>query len=302
MADESLESMMTVKYSDKLQIAMQKKASQLRSRVTVHTEIKGKLYEVPMIGKRTMTVNTDGKGDTPDRANSFVQSWMAKKSLEDGYIHDRQFNDQSVYADLILSQTQDAQMFAANRAMDEEIVRGLLGKAIRGPQDALRNEDLPVSQVIDAKDDFGSQLSANGPMSFNKLRSVLAVLKAARALDGGQVPIMLVGVRQMMQLLDDERLTSADYNAVKALVNGSVDTFMGFKFIETECLPFDSETGLRRCVAYVPSAIDFGIWDDAKTEVTIRTDKKNCPQIYTHIGIGAVRNDDMGVVAIDCVD
>ena len=35
-------------------------------------------------------------------------------------------------------------------------------------------------------------------------------------------------------LLNEEEITSVDYNNVKALVNGDVDTFGGFKFVVIE--------------------------------------------------------------------
>lgn len=37
---------------------------------------------------------------------------------------------------------------------------------------------------------------------------------------------------QIAQLMDDTRISSADYNTVRALVAGQIDTFLGFKFIQ----------------------------------------------------------------------
>jgi hypothetical protein len=38
----------------------------------------------------------------------------------------------------------------------------------------------------------------------------------------------------MSDLLALEKITSADYATVKALVQGAIDTFMGFKFVRSQ--------------------------------------------------------------------
>ena len=43
-------------------------------------------------------------------------------------------------------------------------------------------------------------------------------------------------------MLQHTQVTSADYNTVKALAEGAVDTFMGFKFIMSNRLPIFSAT------------------------------------------------------------
>lgn len=40
-----------------------------------------------------------------------------------------------------------------------------------------------------------------------------------------------------MNLLRETEVSSYDFNNVKALVEGKIDTFMGFKFIRTQRLP-----------------------------------------------------------------
>lgn len=49
-------------------------------------------------------------------------------------------------------------------------------------------------------------------------------------------------------------------------------------------------------------AVDFGFWEDSRTEISKRADKKNCTQIYTTIGLGGVRFEDKGVVAVECYE
>jgi hypothetical protein len=42
----------------------------------------------------------------------------------------------------------------------------------------------------------------------------------------------LLAPQQLSDLLAVEEVTSSDYNAVKTLVAGQIDTFLGFKFIK----------------------------------------------------------------------
>lgn len=57
---------------------------------------------------------------------------------------------------------------------------------------------------------------------------------AARLLDQDEVPqgerFIAANVSQKQSLLEETETTSSDFNTVKALVNGQIDTFYGFKF------------------------------------------------------------------------
>ena len=71
-------------------------------------------------------------------------------------------------------------------------------------------------------------------------------------------------------LLNDEKATSADYQTIKALVNGEIDTLAGFKFIILESR---TEGGLTVAANVVDSwffqrpSVGLAIGIDMKTEV-----------------------------------
>ena len=67
-------------------------------------------------------------------------------------------------------------------------------------------------------------------MSIDKLRRAKLMLDENYADEIGKY-FMIVHPRMLDQMLGHVEVTSADYNSVKALVNGEIDTFMGFKFI-----------------------------------------------------------------------
>lgn len=71
-------------------------------------------------------------------------------------------------------------------------------------------------------------IGANTAMNVGKLRD------AKRLLDDDGVPEtdrhIMMRADALFQLLGSTPVTSADYNMIRALVQGSIDTFMGFKF------------------------------------------------------------------------
>lgn len=304
MAELTIEQIKTVQYSRKLQSSLQQTASRLKGLVTIHTGIRDKLFEIPKIGKRSLSKSTGGKDDTPDNANTFSKRWMSVEWWEDGYVHDRQINLESQHGDQIITKTQEAQLAACERTIDARIVEVCLGTALDG-ENGTNKAELPNSQRIVMNAVYGKapEVPVDTGLTFDKIRLARAKLVKAEAMKRGDKAIFLVSINQLMELLGDEKATNAQYAAVKALIDGDLKTtFMGFEWVQTEHLPYDAEKKKRTCVAYVKEAVDFAFWEDSRTEITIRTDKKNCTQIYTVIGLGGTRSEDMGVVAVECYE
>jgi hypothetical protein len=61
----------------------------------------------------------------------------------------------------------------------------------------------------------------------------------------------------MSDLLGTTQVTSSDFNTVKALVQGSVDSFMGFKFISSNRLPHNGTS--RQVFAYAQDGLKCAI-------------------------------------------
>lgn len=106
---------------------------------------------------------------------------------------------------------------------------------------------------------------------------------------------------QKQQLLGSVEATSSDYMNVKALVNGDIDTFYGFKFklVETREEGGLPGAGTSDCTAYAfhRDAIGMAIGLDQKTEVNYVPEKTS----WLANGIlkaGAVVRDARGVIEI----
>ena len=105
---------------------------------------------------------------------------------------------------------------------------------------------------------------------------------------------------QIDSLLREPQVSSYDYNTVRALAEGKVDSFLGFRIIRTELLPLDAETGERSCLAWVKSKAQFGIWDDFKVKISVRDDLDEALQIRAKFACGATRLQEEAFVKIQC--
>ena len=306
MANElTLEDIKTIQFSRRLRADLQQTASKLRGLVTVHTGIRDKMFEIPRIGKRALSTSTGGKADTPDNDNTFSKRYIVPSWEEDGYVHDRQLDLQTQYGDQIITQTQEAQLAACERTIDKYIINACLSDALQAGKTGPEKVALPDSQKIAMNAVYGKAPAepVDTGLTFDKIRLARAKLVKGEALKRGDKSIFLVSVNQLMELLGDEKATNAQYVAVKSLIEGDLKTpFMGFEWVQTEQLPYDKEMKKRTCVAYVREAVEFGFWEDSRTEISKRADKKNCTQIYTTIGLGGVRFEDKGVVAVECYE
>lgn len=109
---------------------------------------------------------------------------------------------------------------------------------------------------------------------------------------------------QMSQLLEDTRISSSDYNTVRALVSGQVDTFVGFKFITlaqslpgiipTEGTAGDADSN-RPVFFWKKSGIvlSTGVNESGSTaRITERPDKSYSTQIYYAASFGTARMEE----------
>jgi len=106
----------------------------------------------------------------------------------------------------------------------------------------------------------------------------------------GEVPYIGVTAQAMDNLLSDTSVTSADFNTVKALVDGEVNTFMGFEFVHCEDLPLDpADVTTTFHPVWVRSGMHLGDWQNLMLQITPRPDKNNLPQIHGCCTLGTTR-------------
>lgn len=181
---------------------------------------------------------------------------------------------------------------ALNRKRDDKIIAAARGNA-RSNAGAVA---LPAGQKV--------AVSATG-LTLAKLNATREILDASEIdlgedIDGqaAVTRVLAVTTKQMSDLLNTTEIKSVDYNSVKALVQGQVDTFMGFKFVRTERLPKVGND--RFCLAWVKGCVAFGWGMDQHVSIDPLPTKNYSVQVYARESTGATRIEDAGVVEIAC--
>lgn len=183
----------------------------------------------------------------------------------------------------------DAMRAAYARKHDDLIIAAALGDAKTGKYDDLQTTAFDAAQIIDEA----------GGLTIDKLITAKEMLIAANN-DPSEPRFFACSEKQLSDLLKSEKVQSADYNTIKALVKGDIDTFVGFKFISTERLGLDGTK--RQCFAWVRSALMFCTWLGLESKADVRPDKNYVWQIYMRATIGATRTQEKKIVQVNCVE
>jgi len=132
------------------------------------------------------------------------------------------------------------------------------------------------------------------------------LLDAKLILDGADVDpneqrYISIEATQLSDLLNISEIKDADFNTVRALVRGEVDTFLGFKFIVCNRLATNGD-GFRICPMWTKSGIMLALGKDIMTRIDQRSDKSYATQVYACMSIGATRMEEEKVVQILCTE
>jgi hypothetical protein len=166
--------------------------------------------------------------------------------------------------------------------------------------DLIDNED-KVRMLISPSSEYamaGAWHNSAG-LTLTKLLSAKEIIDSSDV-DPDEPRYMIVTAKQLQNVLGVEQLTSADYASVKALVQGEIDTFLGFNFIRTERLVTDGSN--RLALAFTQNAIGLALGQDITTKISERADKNYATQVFLSMSIGATRVEDEKVVEIACVE
>jgi hypothetical protein len=276
-------------YSSNVQMLSQQMGSVLRGVVDVES-VTGKSAFFDQVGKTTAVVRSSRHADTPqiDTPHSRRRVTLADYEWAD-------LIDNADKVRLLIDPTSSyakAAAAAMGRAMDDVIIAALGGTAYTG-------ETGSTSVALPAAQKPYSSSQSDG-LTITKL------LEAKRLLDAADVDpslqrYLVCGPKQIGDLLGTTQVTSSDFNTVKALAQGQVDSFLGFKFIVTNRLKLDAtNTDDRLAYAFTADAIKLAIGQDVLARIDERADKSYSTQVYYAMSIGATRMEEEKVVEIAC--
>lgn len=285
-------------FSDNLMHLINQEGSMLRDKVRQDT-VTGKYHHFDRLGRGSVIKRTTRHGDTPQNDVAHSRRRVILDDYEWGDLIDSQDKVR-----MLIEPTSDYALAAAydmGIKMDEIIVEALNGNSLSiDAADSSSNVALPSTQIVD--EDFGA---TNANLTVAKLiESKRVLLKHAGSLMGEAS--IVVNASALASLLNETEVSSADYNTVKALVNGEIDTFMGYKFITVKdgILPGTADgtdTDPVRCFVFLKRSVGLAVGQDLNVRIAERADKSFATQVYAAMSIGATRIEEEGVVAIECV-
>lgn len=274
-------------FSSNITMLSQQMGSLLREAVDVET-VTGEKAFFDQVGSAVAQVRTSRHGDTPLMETPHARRMVTMSTYE--------------YADLIddpdkvrllvdpTSTYARAAAMAMGRSIDDVVISAALGSASTGKTGSTSTA-LPSGQKI---------AHASGGLTQAKLVSAKKILDQ-NSVDPSIQRYIIVSPEQIEDLLNITSVTSADFNTVRALVQGEVDTFVGFKFIVSNRLNTDSD-GNRQVIAFAGDGIKLAIGKDVTGRIDERADKSYSTQIYYCMDIGATRMEEEKVVEIACTE
>lgn len=319
---KSIETSYVHRYAADVLHALQQKTTRLRSFVTNKPDCAGVAEFIDKIGKAAALDKVARFADSPVQEITHKRRRVSAQPKHAGYFVEG-FDTRRMNYD-VFQPYAEATSMAMARKMDEVIVNAAFGSAYEsdggemdGATEIVWNSTNFPDQFIAKGFTFGSvaDASMNGvansdssaySLSIDKLlrtRRILSQNEADQYDEGGN-PLYFIACSQAQieALLHSTQIQSADYNNIRALVEGQTNFFAGFQFIRYESMG-TSGTGdnlVENVLAFHSDGIAFCSWMDPVTEIERRGDKSFVPYAYFEMDIGATRVWEEMVVQIDC--
>lgn len=249
----------------------------LRDTVRVKRGVVGSTHKFPLVGKGVATQHNGGNDVTAmnldyDRVTCTLEDWEAFDYSDIYDIEKINFDDKKDYA------------YSTARAIGR------------------REDQLIIDALYDTYDSGDSDtFTGDGSAVF----SLTLVQNAGAYLDDNNVPSedrhIIFSAYQKQAMLGETEVGSADYNTVKALVKGDIDTFYGFKFHtigsrDEGGLP-TPDTGETMAYAYHKDAVGLAIGMDKRASVDWIAEKRAW-LIGCDYSAGSVAIDEDGIIGI----
>jgi len=274
-------------YEGTIKLLAQQLDSRFKSACMVDMNWTGEEKYYDQYGTDTMVEIASRLEDTPiqdadHRRRKVTPRYFVSNTLEDPFEAKAMLIDpKSTYM--------QAKMAAANNKIDDIVISAMGGTAYygkTGSSSATLGDDNKV-------------LVQGAGMTKAKM------IEAKKKLDQQEIPkndrFLAYSAEQLENLLNTTEVVSSDYSSVKALVQGEVDTWLGFKHIHTERLAVDDSDD-RLCYAWQKNGMQLAFQKSPEGKITERPDKNYAWQVYIRMILGAVRLEEIYVVQIACAE
>jgi len=276
----------SIEYTSNLQLLSQQLGSRLRGTVSVGMHKGKQAVPVDQIGAVDVYDVTGRRAsniflDTPHRRRwVFPQRRAAHDTVDIADEVENLANPGSMYA--------RAQVAAMGRKVDRTILLAATGTSTTG-------ETATGSETFDTTN---NQIAAGGTgLTFDKINQSVRMIRSQMK-EYTEPLYMAVNARGIEDMLAETKIGSADYNSVRVLVNGEMNTFMGINFVPTEETSVLLSGTTEMAVLYAKSGVHLGIWEEINGKVDVRVDLEHATQISTYGNFGATRIEQAKVISI----
>jgi len=255
----------------------------LRSAVSLRQGFKGESYKFTRMGKGLANQKASQADVTPmdishARQTATMENWNAPEYTDIFDQAEVNFDERSELAQTIAK--------AIGRREDQLVIDAAAAVTFAATND----EDPDTGRVFD--------ISATRNFDLASIRSAKGHLDDIEA-ESAERHIVL-RAQALQTLLEDSTVTSSDFNTVRALVNGELDTYMGFKF---HVIGTRTEGGLpgaaadRIAFAWQKAALGLAVNMDLGTTIDWIAQKTSWLANGT-FKAGAVAREPQGIVKI----
>lgn len=293
-------------YSANVEHLAQQMNSRLASRVRVESQ-KGKSRFYEQVGATTAIKVTTRHQDTPridtnhQRRATYLNNYVASDLVD-------QLDEVELLIDAKSAYARNFAM-AFERAKDLEIIAAATGTAYAdtgGGNGQVSPVTLPSTQQIAVNFVQGGGTGANSGLTLAKLIQTKSILARAEPPEGAK--FIFVHRQQQLDnlLLNVQQVSDIHYSAVKALVAGELNYFLGMEFVRTQLLTTSVPGGgtstdtVATAFGYVENGLLLAVGQDAKGRISERDDKNYSVQVWYGMSIGASRMQEPYVVQVSC--
>lgn len=269
-------------YGQNIMQLAQQKYSKLINTVYLKPNVKGKTFFQDQIGAWSMEVKGGRNTATPNNDPVLSRRMGIMTDFHDNRMLDRGDELRTI------SDPRSAYTIAAasslGRKMDEVIITAAVAPALSG--------------------ETGSTSVTNGNIILVTAASMtLARVIAVKAqMDAQDVEMedryFVITPAALDNLLNTTAATSSDYNSVKALIRGEINTWMGFNWIMSTRIAAVSSSTLVG-IAYQKYGIACAMASEPMVRTDERPDVSYSWQVYYELNIGAVRLEENRVVVVN---
>ena len=288
---------MVQQYGNNFRMLYQQKQSRLRAWCQIEADIIGKSKSVERMGAADAYDINSRHSDTKFVEVPHSRRWI---DLQDkGWA---ELIDKLDKVRLLADPTQGYSMMAMNalnRATDDIILAAARGNA----RTNVGLSVLPTTQKIavgGTSMTLAKLLTTKEILDTNEVDDDASMAADGQSANEQTARVMVVNAKMLTNLYGTTEIKSVDYNSVKALANGQIDTFLGFKFVRSERLFKDATATTGYAVSWSRSCVALGIGSEMSASVDKRPDKNNAWQVFADMAIGAARLEDEGVVEVAC--